>query len=94
MTGGPPPRCFDVPHDPSDFGRCYRLLQLAPEWTARLEEVAQAYPAWEPFVREWDKLTAMYEQLIVTGCELPSDSALYETMQQLEKKGRTREGIK
>lgn len=30
----------DIPHDPADFGRCYRLLQAIPEWRARLEEVA------------------------------------------------------
>ena len=42
----------DVPHDPSDFGRCYRLLTLAPQWEARLREVADAFPAWGPFVNE------------------------------------------
>ena len=24
------------PHDGDDFGRCYRLLRLYPEWRARL----------------------------------------------------------
>jgi len=30
----------DVPHDPPDFGRCYRLLEVMPEWRDRLGEVA------------------------------------------------------
>jgi len=29
----------DAPHDPGDFGRCYRLLKLFPEWRERLAEV-------------------------------------------------------
>lgn len=35
--GGFPP----IPHDPSDFGRCYRLLQLCPHYRPRLAEVAE-----------------------------------------------------
>lgn len=58
---------FDVPHDPSDFGRCYRLLQIAPDWRPRLTEVAAAVPAWAPFVREWDQLTALYEHELAHG---------------------------
>lgn len=58
---------FDVPHDPDDFGRCYRLLQVMPEWRARLPEVAQRVPAWGPFVREWDTLTALYEDELQNG---------------------------
>ena len=57
----------DPPRDPSDFGRCYRLLGLAPEWEGRLGEVAERFPAWEPFVREWPKLKKMYEEAVVSG---------------------------
>ena len=52
----------DVPHDPDDFGRCYRLLVLFPAWRARLQEVADAYPMWGPLVAAWDELTALYEE--------------------------------
>ena len=34
-----PARCnhrIDVPHDPADFGRCHALLQLFPDWRAKL----------------------------------------------------------
>lgn len=72
-------RAPDVPHDPADFGRCHRLLQLAPEWRAHLREVAEVYPAWAPFVDAWEELTALYE------AEAPSGSCpqLYARMREL-----------
>jgi hypothetical protein len=49
------------PSDPSDFGRCYRLLQKFPEWKARMGEVAAKCPEWSALVREWDSLTDLFE---------------------------------
>jgi hypothetical protein len=69
------------PRDPSDFGRCHRFLKLFPGLRARLGEVAAAYPdtPWVAYVREWDRMTALYEE------ELPSGSAprLYLLMKEL-----------
>ena len=59
-----PTRCggkYNVPHDNSDFGRCYRLIKAIPEWRARLEEVALIFPAWAPIIREWDRLQRLFE---------------------------------
>lgn len=71
------------PFDPADFGRCYRLLKLFPAWCARMPEVATAYPntPWVPYVREWERMTALYEE------ELPSGTApkLYALMQSLQR---------
>lgn len=83
MTGkhvGDPDR-YHTPIDPSDFGRCYRLLELVPAWRARLPEVATRFPAWGPLVREWTRLEALYLE------ELPDGTApkLYAAMRQLEK---------
>ena len=76
-------RWHDVPHDPTDFGRCYRLLKVMPEWRERLSEVADKYPTWAPFVREWDRLTAMYEE----ACVRPDGKApeMFALMKQLEE---------
>jgi hypothetical protein len=73
-----------VPRDPSDFGRCHRLLTLFPELHARLGEVAAKHPAWTSLVREWDALTALYLE------ELPSGRCpkLYARMQQLNVERR------
>lgn len=57
---------FDVPHDPDDFGRCYRLLKLAPTMEAVLFRVSDMFPTWKPFVREWAKLKAIYEEAVKT----------------------------
>lgn len=73
---------YDVPHDPQDFGRCYRMLKLFPEWIPRLGEVAARFSEWVPFVREWAKLTEMYErELALADKTYP----MYNFMQTLKK---------
>lgn len=70
---------YDLPRDPQDFGRCYRLLQIMPSWKQRLHEVSAKYPEWKPLIERWDDLTALYEE------ELPRKTApkLYALMQEL-----------
>jgi hypothetical protein len=80
----------DVPQDPADFGRCYRLLFALPEWRVRLSEVAEKYPAWGPLVREWDALTAEYESMKAKG--QTRMTMLYEKMQKLIDEGRLADG--
>lgn len=53
---------YDLPSDPSDFGRCWRLLRRFPEWRGRLSEVAEIFPLWRPMVSSWDQLTTLYEK--------------------------------
>jgi len=78
MMGVPVDRA-DVPHDPDDFGRCYRLLQLFPAWKTRLDEVAARYPAWRSLVQEWDALESLYEDALRSD----SGAALYARLQAL-----------
>ena len=79
LSGERNPGSADVPHDPDDFGRCYRLLKVMPEWRERLPEVAKRYKAWRPLVDSWDELTALYEE------ELPKKKLpkLYARMREL-----------
>ena len=76
---GTPLKGGDIPHDPSDFGRCYRLLKAIPGWGDRMQEVADASPKWNPLVREWDKMTELWEK------ESPSGTCpeLYDFMKSL-----------
>lgn len=90
MEGTPPPMRVDVPHDPSDFGRCHRLLEAFPTYRARLQEVAEKYPAWVGLVREWDALTEMYCAARNTGAKSAPD--LYERMRELIDEGRRADG--
>jgi hypothetical protein len=75
---------WDVPHDPSDFGRCHRMFQHIPAWKGRLNEVAAVFPAWEPMVREWDRMAEIYERDLESG----KSPELYELMCSLEVEGR------
>jgi hypothetical protein len=69
------------PYDPDDFGRCYRLLALAPEWRARIAEMAAYGDEWAALSAAWDELTALYE------AEAPSHTGtapkLYFRMREL-----------
>ena len=78
----------DVPCDPSDFGRCYRLLALNPQWKGRLPEMAAALPIWKPLIGAWDQLEALYLEESPTGvCK-----KLYAKMQPLIDEGRRLDG--
>ncbi len=79
MTGRPN-RDNSYPLDPSDFGRCYRLLKIMPSWRARIAEMGDVSAVWKRLAESWEELTALYER------ELPSGRcpALYDRMKQLE----------
>lgn len=85
MTGlnpgfGSPLGCGpDVPHDPDDFGRCYRLLAAFPDWRARLPEVSARFPAWSRLVAHWADLEKLYEEEFPTG----GAPKLYDLVQKL-----------
>ena len=49
------------PYDPSDLGRCLRLLDKVPEWRARVPEMATLSPAWAALVAHWDQLEALMD---------------------------------
>ena len=53
---------FDAPYDPSDFGRCYRLLKQFPELKKKMHVVAKKCEAFAPLVAHWDELTALWEE--------------------------------
>mgnify|MGYP001562367084 FL=1 len=75
-----------LPEDPNDFGRCYRLLKLMPEWKWRLSEVVQHYPQWRLLVQNWTRLEHMYADVVEEGKNTyVSWRAMYDVMQQLRK---------
>lgn len=78
------------PSDPSDFGRCYRLLQHFPEWRPRMGEVAAKFPEWTALVREWDALTDLYE--LESKNKNGMAPKLYDRMKVLIDEGRIAAG--
>lgn len=81
-----PDACYGVPQDPSDFGRCYRLLKLFPEWKPKLHEVATRFPEWTSLVREWSNLETLYEAIVEHG----DRSKLYLLIQDLICEGKAK----
>ena len=67
------------PHDPDDFRRCYLLLQAIPQFKNRLENMKRVSSVWERLVNNWEKLTVMLEEQIVTK----KANGMYEFMQSL-----------
>ena len=84
MQGVPASRWASPPLDPSDFGRCFRLLVHIPEWRQRLTEVATAYPEWAPMISRWDEC----ERLFCEEWESGRAPKLYALMQTLLEEGR------
>lgn len=74
---------YSPPQDPADFGRCYRLLKLFPEWKPRLHEVAARFPEWSALIPNWWDLEWHYEKTLADG----DRSTLYLKIQDLLKKG-------
>ena len=48
------------PWDPSDLGRCLRLLARMPRWKGRMNEVAALSPTWRRLVKNWAKLESLF----------------------------------
>ena len=44
------------PHDPADLRRCLLLLDLMPEWEARMQEMAASGPEWKALAGAWHTL--------------------------------------
>lgn len=73
---------WSAPLDPSDFGRCYRLLSApwASDWRKRIAEMAR-YPQWAKLALAWDELEALYVlELQNTNGMAPK---LYERIKEL-----------
>lgn len=50
------------PHDFDDFGRCFRLCQMAPSEAALgLKRLAEVSGKWERLAAKWGELCLLYE---------------------------------
>jgi hypothetical protein len=58
---------YDAPHDPSDFGRCYRLVLCAPEVIDAFPAITKKVPAFAGILANWDELCELYERDLSTG---------------------------
>lgn len=51
---------FNVPHDASDFSRCYDLVTFCEITKDELQKVVEAFPYYKPIIEEWDNLVSAY----------------------------------
>ena len=70
---------FNHPLDPSDFKRCYDLLELFPEWKAKINELEIMSETWRNIIQNWDKLTELLEQAVKTG----NSNEMFDFMKKL-----------
>lgn len=69
------------PYDPSDFGRCYRLIRAIPQVKANMHKLKDSGPVWAAYIENWDQLEAAYELEHSNG-DAP---VLYGLMQRFRK---------
>jgi hypothetical protein len=75
---------YNYPHDPSDLGRCLRLLDKIPEWASRISEMAKLSPEWAALVARWEEIAAtMVDEVGIDwskGREAPKTYALMKSV--------------
>lgn len=77
------------PHDGADFGRCYRLLQAAPEARAGLDTLAaEGGPYWSALVARWHEIEAAYVAEIVGGERGKTYTLMRSILEPVEKADR------
>lgn len=67
------------PCDPDDFSRCYKLLEIIPEWKKELHKMKVISPVWSNLVDNWDKLNEFYEDMRV----VKKANGMFEFMKEL-----------
>ena len=74
-----------TPSDPSDLGRCLRLLERIPEWKPRIGEMAEAGGEWPTYVEYWQKMADSMEAEVgihwEKGQSAPKTYALMKAVQ-------------
>lgn len=81
LCGHPDFAQYAHPHDPDDFGRCYRFLLAIPHVRTRLNLMAAKSDQWEKLCLNWDELERLYLEESPAG-KCPK---LYARIQELLK---------
>ena len=67
LSSGVMPERRAFPYDPSDFGRCERMLRRVPHLRERLPQMSDAGHVWKALVDRWGEIVATMEAEI-PGC--------------------------
>ena len=74
-------REFAYPHDPDDFGRCYRLLRAVPQAREKWDALKTLAEPWPTLAIHWEELEKFFEEEGPTG----RAPRLYDRLQELYK---------
>lgn len=55
------PKKWGYPHDVSDFRRCFKLVEAAPEMRKHLHKMKTLSPIWADFAENWEELEKRYK---------------------------------
>jgi hypothetical protein len=72
------------PADPSDLGRCIRLLEIMPEWKPRMKEMGLVSLEWRVLAEHWDELEALYNEEFATGRAPKTYDRMRELLKPIE----------
>lgn len=91
LGAGVKPEMWSTPSDPSDLGRCLRLLEKIPEFKERFAEMVEAGGFWPTFVERWSEMEqSMADEVGIDWSEGKSAPKTYELMRAVELQARTR----
>lgn len=62
LTGIDCAHCDIHPYDPSDLGRCRKLMERVPALRDRFSEMRDVSPQWAALVDHWDELCATMDE--------------------------------
>lgn len=75
---------FAFPWDPSDFGRCIRLIEAVPEMAGFINKMQSHGPEWAAIVANWEEWKKLYHD--------ENSEELYRQMKDAYAKYRAAEG--
>lgn len=72
------------PWDPSDIGRCFRLLEAIPEWKSRIEEMGVYSKIWVLLADKWQEIyDCMEDEVGIDWRKGKSAPKTYELMKRV-----------
>ena len=82
-----------VPWDPSDLGRCLRMLKACPHLRQHLPRMAELGGLWPKFVERWNDMAASMEREVgIDWSKGRSAPETYQLMKAVEAEARTAQG--
>lgn len=68
------------PLDPSDLGRCLRLLDIVPSYRQNLQVMKSVSPQWNVLITHWEELEALYREELPSGVAQKCYRRMYDLL--------------